>query len=171
MMKKSTRHSKITGDFAEAFFLYWLSKYGYECARLDHTGIDLIARRPDSEEVLGISVKCRSRYEGTENTSFNLEKSDFDKAQKACIAFRCEPYFAIVMESKKGITGFLLSLKHLREIAKVGKTRLYWRMDPQALEEYRKDPCIKRFELQTISCTWRDKVSDALGQDCHSEQP
>lgn len=61
-MKKSTRHSKITGDFAEAFFLYWLSKYGYECARLDHTGIDLIARRPESEEVLGISVKCRSRY-------------------------------------------------------------------------------------------------------------
>jgi hypothetical protein len=25
-MKKSTRHSKITGDFAEALVLYWLSK-------------------------------------------------------------------------------------------------------------------------------------------------
>ena len=28
-MKKSTRHSKITGDFAEGLVLYWLSKHGY----------------------------------------------------------------------------------------------------------------------------------------------
>src|SRR5262249_20687715 len=58
--KKSSRHSKIAGDFAEALVLYWLSKYGYECARVDHTGIDLIAREPDGP-VMGISVKCRDR--------------------------------------------------------------------------------------------------------------
>jgi len=71
-MKKSTRHSKITGDFAEGLVLYWLSKYGYECARVDHTGIDLIANAPDDSERLGISVKCRSRYDGTETSSVNL---------------------------------------------------------------------------------------------------
>ena len=42
--RKSSRHSKITGDFAEGFVLYLLSKRGFECARVDHMGIDLIAR-------------------------------------------------------------------------------------------------------------------------------
>lgn len=56
--KKSSRHSKIVGDFAEGLVLYWLSKYGYECARIDHTGIDLIARSPNEPKVLGI---CSAR--------------------------------------------------------------------------------------------------------------
>jgi hypothetical protein len=170
-MKKSTRHSKITGDFAEAFFLYWLSKNGYECARVDHTGIDLIARRPDSEEVLGISVKCRSRYEGKENEKINLEGTDFAKARQACEAFHCVPYYAILVESMKGITGFLLNLAHLEAIAYVGKTRPYWRMDSQSLEEYRRDRDIQRFELQTISCSWRDRISGTPGQDPLAELP
>jgi hypothetical protein len=42
-MTKSSRHSKITGDFAEALIVYW---YGFECARIDHTGMDVIARNP-----------------------------------------------------------------------------------------------------------------------------
>lgn len=40
---KSSRHSKITGDYGEALVLYLLSKYGFECARVDHISIDLIA--------------------------------------------------------------------------------------------------------------------------------
>ena len=54
-MEKSTRHQKITGDFAEALVLYWLSKSGYECACIDHTGIDLIAAKSDASERMGIS--------------------------------------------------------------------------------------------------------------------
>jgi hypothetical protein len=57
---KSSRHSKIAGDFGEALVLYWLSKHGFECARVDHTGLDLIARNPNTEEVMGISVKSRT---------------------------------------------------------------------------------------------------------------
>ena len=60
-ISKSSRHAKITGDFGEALVLYWLSKYGFECARVDHTGIDLIARNPHTQELMGISVKSRSR--------------------------------------------------------------------------------------------------------------
>ena len=63
-LAKSSRHSKITGDFGESILLYLLSRHGFECARVDHTGIDLIARRPNSREVLGISVKSRSRQTG-----------------------------------------------------------------------------------------------------------
>ena len=57
MMKinKSTRHAKITGDFGEAVVLYWLSKYGFECAPVDHTGIDIIARNLHTNEVMGIA--------------------------------------------------------------------------------------------------------------------
>ena len=40
-LKKSTRHSKITGDFAEGLILYLLSKHGFECAKVDHVGMDL----------------------------------------------------------------------------------------------------------------------------------
>ena len=65
-ISKSTRHAKITGDFGEALVLYWLSKYGFECAPVDHTGIDIIARNPHTNEVMGISVKSRSRTEGPE---------------------------------------------------------------------------------------------------------
>jgi hypothetical protein len=57
---KSSRHSKITGDFAEALVLYWFSKHGFECARVDHTGMDIIARNPHSEELTGPSVPNRS---------------------------------------------------------------------------------------------------------------
>jgi hypothetical protein len=66
-INKSTRHAKITGDFGEAAVLYWLSKYGIECAPVDHTGIDIIARIPHTQEIMGISVKSRSRREGKEN--------------------------------------------------------------------------------------------------------
>ena len=58
---KSSRHSKITGDFAESLVLYWLSKHGFESARVDHTGLDLLARNPRTNELMGISVKARSR--------------------------------------------------------------------------------------------------------------
>ena len=67
-MTKSSRHQKITGDFAEMLVLYWLSKSGYECARIDHTGIDIIAAAQDGTR-MGISVQCRSRAPGTENTT------------------------------------------------------------------------------------------------------
>src|SRR5258708_29820396 len=98
-MEKSTRHSKITGDFAEMLVLYWLSKSGYECARVDHTGIDVIACSKDGSERMGISVKARSRYDGTEQVSVNLPPDGFEKARQACVSFGCIPYYAIVVDS------------------------------------------------------------------------
>src|SRR5687767_14009403 len=94
---KSTRHAKITGDFAEALVLYWLSKYGFECARVDYTGIDLIARNPHTDEVMGISVKSRCRMAGTEAECVTIPLDNFEKATAARKAFGCTPYFAIVI--------------------------------------------------------------------------
>ena len=44
-INKSTRHSKITGNFGEALVLYLLSKFGFESANVDHTGIDIISEK------------------------------------------------------------------------------------------------------------------------------
>lgn len=167
-MKKSSRHAKITGDFAEGIVLYWLSKYDYECARVDHTGIDLIAREPGGDKrLLGISVKSRSRYEGTEATSINLPADGFRKARRACEAFGCAPYYAIVVDGADIIRCFLVSLEHLEQIAggsKDGKMR-YWQMSEPSLATYEDDPLVQRFELRTEVCSWRDKRAkpDATG--------
>ena len=79
MMVKSTRHSKITGDFGESLVLYWLSRLGFECARIDHTGIDIIARDPKARTPMGISVKSRSRMEGTERDYVGISNGDLEK--------------------------------------------------------------------------------------------
>ena len=81
-LAKSSRHSEITGDFGESILLYLLSRHGFECARVDHTGIDLIARRPNSREVLGISVKSRSRQTGTGRSHLALPHDGFPPAQQ-----------------------------------------------------------------------------------------
>ena len=105
-INKSTRHAKITGDFGEAFVLYWLSKYGFECALVDHTGIDIIARNPHTQEVMGISVKSRSRNEGTENDSISIPNDNFAKAEAACAAFGCVPYFRNLRRFRQNTAGF-----------------------------------------------------------------
>jgi hypothetical protein len=152
-VSKSSRHAKIVGDFGEALVQYWLSKYGYECARVDHTGIDLIARNPNKEEVMGISVKSRTRTEGTEHEVVNISVDNFEKAKIACRAFGCIPYFAIVVDAGEIIRGFVLSMEHLLKISPPTNQATYWKMSPKQLEKYQKDSEIIIFEFHT-STKW-----------------
>jgi hypothetical protein len=152
---KSTRHSKITGDFAEALVLYWLSRDGFECARLDHTGIDLLARNRHSKELMGISVKSRSRYRGTESDSVNLPTDGFKKAAAACEAFGCVPYYAIVVDGGEWIRMFLTSMKHVEKVALRGSRPMrYWGMSERHISAYRTDPEIKSVELAIAQERW-----------------
>lgn len=150
-MQKSSRHSKITGDFGEALVLYWLSKRGFECARVDHTGIDLIARRPRSNEVLGISVKSRSRNEGKESQGINLRRGQYHKIESACHAFRCKPYIAVVADQGKLVRAFLVPLKFARSLAPGGQ----WSMTPVRIAEYKQHRCVESFELESRDGDWR----------------
>ena len=150
---KSSRHSKITGDFGEALVLYWLSKYGFECARVDHTGIDLLARNPHTNEVMGISVKSRSRNTGREQTHMRIPGDDFAKVESACAAFGCTPYFAIVIDAAATIRVFLLTMEHLQTLC-LTETGASWRMSPKHLIRYVDDPNIKTFELRTSTPRW-----------------
>ncbi len=149
-MQKSSRHSKITGNFGEALILYWLSKRGFECADVDHTGIDLIARRPLSDEVLGISVKCRSRTEAGDGAGVNLLHEHDQKIEAACRAFFCVPYVAVVVDQGTTVRGYLATLQHIRT-RYPGQS---WRMSPAITQRYEVDPCIEWFELTSRAGNW-----------------
>ena len=81
-----------------SLMLYWLSKYGFECALVDHTGIDIIARNKKTKELMGISVKSRSRNTGKEGQYLSIPNDTFPKVEAACKAFGCIPYFAVVVD-------------------------------------------------------------------------
>jgi len=157
-LSKSSRHSKITGDFAEHLVLYWLSKYGFECAKVDHTGIDLIAKNPDTDELLGISVKGRSRYTGKEKDSVTIQNSHFEKVEEACNAFGCTPYFAVVVDGGgNSIKVFLLSMAELERVSPNRQTASYWKMTPKHIKAYRDNPNIIMFELNHEIFRWFGK--------------
>lgn len=134
--------------------LYWLSKYGFACARVDHTGTDLIARNPHTSEVMGISMKSRSRHKGMERSSLRIPSGNFEKAGRACEEFRCVPYFAIVIDAGEKTQGFLLPTEHLRTAFPKSGTGLYWRICEQNVRQYMDDPMIKIFELLTKTLRW-----------------
>ena len=149
-MQKSSRHSKITGNFGEALILYWLSKRGFECANVDHTGIDLIARRPLSEEILGISVKCRSRSESRDEAGVNLLHANDKKIESACSAFGCVPYIAVVVDQGNTVRGYLTTLLHART-QYPGQS---WRMAQDMTKQYEGDPLVEWFELASRAGNW-----------------
>jgi len=152
-ISKSSRHSKITGDFAERLILYWLSKHGFECAFVDHTGLDIIAKHPDSPERMGISVKSRSRTPGTEGVSLTVGKGELTKLAKACESFGCVPYFAIVIDAGKRIHGWIVPKSKFEELCG-GGAYLHWRMGDDRLKRYEADPEVKAFEFTTRTTTW-----------------
>ncbi len=156
---KSSRHSKITGDFAERLVLYWLSKYGFECAIVDHVGLDIIARNPHTQEVLGISVKSRSRNTGTEGSYLSIPNDNLVKLEYACKSFNCVPYFAIVVDEAESITAFILSKAHLIDISPPGKEVVSWKMRKTNISQYEADPLIKIFHFLTRTGNWWDKQS------------
>lgn len=153
-INKSSRHSKITGDFAERFILYWLSKHGFECAYVDHVGIDLLAKNPHTNELMGISVKSRSRNEGKEGTYLSIPNENINKIEIACNAFNCNPYFAIVVDEKSKIWIFILSLKKLLEIHNKGEKVISWKMNDTHLSKYINDKEINIIELDYSIKNW-----------------
>ena len=153
-VSKSSRHSKITGDFAEHLILYWLSKHGLECARVDHVGVDLIARRAESRLPMGISVKSRSRNPGTEGTYLSIPNDNFQKLEAACNAFGCEPYFAIVVDEADRISAYVLSASCLQELHPQRERVSSWKMSSSWKQRYENDERIVKFSFETKTDQW-----------------
>jgi hypothetical protein len=152
-INKSSRHTKITADFSENLVLYWLSKYGFECARIDHTGIDLIASNLNTKERMGISVKARSRSMGKESEYIKIKRSDIEKINNACEAFGCAPYFAIVIDAAEVIRCFILKMDYLIELSSKRK-ELGLGMREKDLETYSKDERFILFQFEAKTARW-----------------
>ena len=154
-ISKSSRHSKITGNYAEQTVLYWLSKYGFECMYVDHVGIDLIAKNPSTGEKMGISVKSRSRKIGFEKEHMNIgeTKETKEKIINACQAFDLVPYIAILLDYDASAKIFILSLEKFLEIHKPKKVMI-WYMGDKWMKKYLNDPEIKIIEFKHKIKSW-----------------
>jgi Holliday junction resolvase-like predicted endonuclease len=150
---KSTRHAKITGDFAEALVLYWLSKYGFECAKVDHTGMDLIAKNSVTDELMGISVKARSRSTGAEDTYIKIERANITKLTSACGAFGCTPHLAIVIDAGTTIRCLITPMEHLVELS-ADRKHLGLPMRRRDLDKYEADPKMIVFQFESKTIRW-----------------
>ena len=153
-MGKSSRHSKISGDFGEYLVLYCLSKNGYECANIDHVGIDLIAVHPRrKKERMGISVKTRTRVLGTGKNSVDLTSNDVTFTKKYSKEFGVKPYVAIVVDvnekDRDVIYCFLMKLKVFTDLYPGGlnKKKSCWSMTEAKIKEYRDNKEIIMFEF------------------------
>jgi hypothetical protein len=146
-------HSRIQNQGVEDR-LYWLSKTGFECARVDHTGIDIIARQPDSKVLMGISVKSRSRNVGSEGTHLAVPKTAIQKARDASKAFGCTPYFAFVVDEKGLVRVFILSADDLLRLKPGGAKVSAWTMTDAQLQKYRDDKKVMWFELGLHEGRW-----------------
>ncbi len=152
---KSCRHPKITGDFAEGLVLYWLSKHGFECALVDHTGLDIIARNPVNKELMGLSVKSQSRNAGTENTVLRIDRKQVPSLDLACRAFGCEPYFAIVVDAVGLITAWIVPKKRFLTLCDwKPHLHVYWKMGMKRVRQYAADPTIMSFQFATKTINW-----------------
>ena len=154
---RSTRHPKIAGNFFESLVLYLLSKNGFECALVDHTGIDLLARNPHTRELLGISVKGRTRNSGEKAGRVKIDNCEnhFEKIDAACSAFGdAVPYLAVVVDAEDIIAGVLVSVKHIREQYSSESSALNWGMDKNSLSNYYDDPNIKAFKYSSSAIKW-----------------
>ena len=150
---KSSRHSKIAGNFGENLFLYLLSKRGYEVALIDHTGIDLLAFDKNKKRRIGISIKTRTRIPGTENDGIYIKISEIEKIRNACHYFGCEPYLGIVIDRVNTIDAVLAPMEEFIKINGIGKRFFNIKVTKKYMEQYKtvKNSLLFRFTYQELN--------------------
>jgi len=159
-IQKSSRHQKIIGDCGENIICNWLSRSGFEVMIVDHTGLDIVAFDPITENRLGITVKSRTRIPRLEEDSVNIfsyqkGKDDRQKLLDACRAFSCEPWIAIYVETSKFADIYLTSLRNYDEkYRKIGNAIDDWKMRRKHKELYRNDPDVKHIRIEFQEITW-----------------
>lgn len=158
---KGSRHQKIIGDFGENLICNWLSRSGFEVTIVDHTGIDIIAYHPPTQQRLGITVKSRTRDAGKEEVAVNLlsyrkSKDDRQKLLDACAAFDCTPWIAIYVETAEYADAYLTALHNYdsKYRGKEGKAIDDWKMRKEYRDRYEKDPDVKHIRIDFQVGNW-----------------
>jgi hypothetical protein len=159
---KSSRHSKIIGEFGEAFLCNWLSRSGFEVTLADHTGLDVIAYHRATARRLGITVKSRTRGAGREAASVNIffnrkPNGDRAKLRASCQAFACEPWVAVYVETAREADLYLMSLEHFDTEYCPNKSCAIdaWRMGAKNRECYDQDMNVQHIHLEFKTANWK----------------
>ena len=160
-IKKSSRHQKIIGDFGEHLVCNWLSRSGFEVTLIDHTGIDIIAYNPHTNERLGITVKSRTRVKGQEEGAVNLffyrkGKNDRKRLLNACKYFACEPWIAVYVETADYADLYLTSLKNYDRKYRGGADRAIddWKMTGRHKKRYDRDEQVMHIRVDFNCLNW-----------------
>jgi len=157
---KSSRHRKIIGNFGEQLFCNWLSRSGFEVTIVDHTGIDVIAYNPLTDQRLGITVKSRTRMKGKEGNSVNLfsyqkGRNDRQKLLDACKTFACEPWIGVYVETRDFADLYLTSLKNYdAKYRRKGRKIDDWKMTKKNRGLYVKDADIRHIRIEFNVKNW-----------------
>ncbi len=159
-ISKSSRHSKIVGNFGEHLACNWLSRSGFEVSIVDHTGIDVLAYSKGMNRRLGVSVKSRTRVRGKEAEAVIILQGvkDREALLAACVAFGCEPWLAIYVECETHGDLFFVSLENYERKYRVGKAVQSWRMNTSQIHKYTQDPEIKHIRIEFKSDKWWEAV-------------
>jgi hypothetical protein len=155
-ISKSSRHSKIMGDFGEHLVCNWLSRSGFEVSIVDHTGIDIIAYNKALKRRLGISVKSRTRDSGKETESVTVFQTPRDREHllAACEAFGCDAWLAIYVESEETGDLFLTSLENYERKYRAGKAVQSWRMTLAQTRKYDADAEVRHIHIDFEEFNW-----------------
>lgn len=127
---------------------------------VDHTGLDVVAYYPETRSRIGITVKSRTRDMGKEAEQVNLlscqkGKNDRQKLLDACVAFGCEPWLAVYVETSDYADVFLTSLKHYDDTYRVtGLSLDVWKMSPKYLARYHEDTAVKHIRANFTQEHW-----------------
>ena len=151
---KSSRHSKIAGDFGEMLVLYYLSRYGFECARIDHTGIDLLARSAKESRPRGITVKTASRIDARKGKPSRQPLSLLEEATRACVPFNADPYLAIVFDGIERMCILLQSVEDIRREHAGSKTLSFSFKDADCARYTQPDFTGLFIKLSVSLCSW-----------------
>jgi hypothetical protein len=156
-ISKSSRHQKIVGCYGEHLVCNWLSRSGFEAFIVDHTGIDIVAYNKRMKQRLGISVKARTRFPGTEVESVYLFRRPEDRNHllAACEFFDCEPWVAVYVESESVGDLFLTSLDvYDRSYHRTGAATQGWGMTTGYLSRYAADSEVKHIHVGFSVKNW-----------------
>lgn len=154
-MKKSSRHTKIFGDFAENLICHWLSRSGFEASIVDHTGIDIVAYNPETKERLGITVKSSCATKGKERESVNLHRfKGWQKVLDACSYFGCIPWIAVYVETTNYANIFLTSLENYNYKYRRERKMDDWQIGPKHIKNYESDKNVMYVHFKFEGKNW-----------------
>jgi hypothetical protein len=157
---KSSRFTRIIGNFGENIVCNWLSRSGFEVALVDHTGIDIVAYHRATRDRLGITVKSRTRLAGLEQESVNLfssqrGKDDRQKVLDACETFACTPWIAVYIEATEQADLYLTSLGNYgAKYRRPGRAIDAWSMSSKCREQYALDSAVRHIYIKFEPHNW-----------------